>query len=422
MSNIFTALNSARIASHIQSANHRVCYIAPGVQCVVAAALVDAAQRIDREKITVSIDLDERVMRMGYGDIDGVSKLHEAGVYLHDSPGLRTAVLIVDATGYIFTPTAEYLEVEPQSEETPNAIQMSPEQIHQVIIRLSPKEKEEAIEKAPTEEVRQELRNTPVEVGVQAVSESKLKEVKQRLIEAPPVKFDVVRRVHVFEPYIQYIDCHLKGCHISQRRIRIPKHIMELGKDEDIAHRLHTTFDLLEKRSKASTEQIKAMVKNFLDDFTKSLGEPWKRVILRARRPQVDAAIADIQSAIEDYQEELKEKLKVEIARSMKKVVSYYIPLVKANPPARLVNQISGKLTNDICRKWLSNELARETPDAQGLIDQMKFDVQFRDVTYETLKEPAFEEALRQAYEYVDWDKPFNEFMAAGEKDDQHDT
>jgi len=43
----------------------------------------------------------------------------------------------------------------------------------------------------------------------------------------------------------------------------------------------------------------------------------------------------------------------------------------------------------------------------------MKLDVQFRDVTYETLNEEGFGEKLRDAYPQVEWDKPFNEFDAA---------
>jgi hypothetical protein len=47
----------------------------------------------------------------------------------------------------------------------------------------------------------------------------------------------------------------------------------------------------------------------------------------------------------------------------------------------------------------------------------MTLDVQFRDVTYETLQEDGFAEHLREAYPQVDWDKPFTEFDAAGARD-----
>ena len=49
----------------------------------------------------------------------------------------------------------------------------------------------------------------------------------------------------------------------------------------------------------------------------------------------------------------------------------------------------------------------------------MELKVQFRDVTYETLKEDGFAEALKKAYPLVDWDKPYGEFNAAKERGDE---
>ena len=42
-------------------------------------------------------------------------------------------------------------------------------------------------------------------------------------------------------------------------------------------------------------------------------------------------------------------------------------------------------------------------------------DAQFKDVTWETLNDPDFGDALRKAFPDVDWDKPFHDYKAAGE-------
>jgi hypothetical protein len=51
----------------------------------------------------------------------------------------------------------------------------------------------------------------------------------------------------------------------------------------------------------------------------------------------------------------------------------------------------------------------------------MKFEVQYKDVTFETLNQPDFLEAVKQAFPLIDWDKTYSEFKAAGEanKDDK---
>ena len=53
------------------------------------------------------------------------------------APGLRTALIIVDNDGYIFTPTALYLEAEPTDGAVSNAVRMSGEQVAQALARLS---------------------------------------------------------------------------------------------------------------------------------------------------------------------------------------------------------------------------------------------------------------------------------------------
>jgi hypothetical protein len=69
-----------------------------------------------------------------------------------------------------------------------------------------------------------------------------------------------------------------------------------------------------------------------------------------------------------------------------------------------------------VIRDWLRAELTQFFPRPANLIKEMELDVQFRDVTYETLKDVGFVEKLREAYPHVDWDKPFTEFEAARER------
>lgn len=89
--------------------------------------------------LTVCLDFDERVYAMGYGEIGARTVAECLGVVnVRSAPGLRTALVIVDDTGFIFTPTALYLEAEPTGSAAPNAIRMSGEQVAEALARLSP--------------------------------------------------------------------------------------------------------------------------------------------------------------------------------------------------------------------------------------------------------------------------------------------
>ena len=61
-----------------------------------------------------------------------------------------------------------------------------------------------------------------------------------------------------------------------------------------------------------------------------------------------------------------------------------------------------------------SNELHR----AKELIKEMQLDVRYKDVTFETLKRQDFLDAIKEAFPRIDWDKPYKEFRAAGEKEE----
>ncbi len=139
---LFCSLNSAAIAMEIRTTQHSVCYAAPGIQHEPANAMLEVASRLSPELITVCLDFDERVMRMGFGELEAVKKLRDAGIVVNSTPGLRTGLVIVDHRGYIFTPTALYLEAEDRSTEAPNAMRLSKDQVTEALARLSPAAKD----------------------------------------------------------------------------------------------------------------------------------------------------------------------------------------------------------------------------------------------------------------------------------------
>ncbi len=119
---LFLSLDFAAIAADIRRAEHSVCYAAPGIHRDPASAMAEVARRIGPDLITICLDFDERVFRMGFGDLSAVDILREAGIAVRSTPGLRTGLAIVDRRGYIFTPTALYLEAEHRQADAPNAM------------------------------------------------------------------------------------------------------------------------------------------------------------------------------------------------------------------------------------------------------------------------------------------------------------
>jgi hypothetical protein len=413
---LFAALSSNRIAGLIRSAKTRLVYAAPGIQDAPAAALAEFAPGLLSVELTVSLDFDERTIRMGYGSLEAVGMLRKAGIELVHFPGFRSGVLIVDNRGWVFTPIAHYLEDEPQSDETPNAIELSPAQVEAFAIRFSPASRQKAIKSAPTPEIAATLAEMACELGVMPVMQELFEEVRKAIQTAPPVKFDIVRQVRVFEPYLQYVEMSLTGAAIQKHRVRIPPDIQKLGASADLEGRLRTTFDLLEKSSSFSSKSLEDDLNEIRANFTPSLGKSHGRVVLKNAKPRLKSRLEELSKKLAKHQETVKEELQKKLDESRAQVVEYYLPLAMKNPPDAVIGQsLWNEVSADHLKKWLNRRLETVFPSADEMIRQMTLDVHFKDVTFETLNRPDFLESVKRAFPDVDWDKAYNEFRVAGE-------
>jgi hypothetical protein len=412
---LFCSLDFEAIADDIRKAQYSVCYAAPGIQQKPADAMVELARRIGPKLVTVCLDFDERVMRMGFGELDAVKAMREAGIEVRSTPGLRMGLVIVDHQGYIFTPTALYLETEDRPTEAPNAMRLSKDQVSEALARLSPAAKAIAIAFAKTDGERQRIKEQAIEVPSKPVKKDEFASVEKRLEEAPPVQFDIARQVRVFNAYLQYVELKLSGAAIQRHRLAIPPSIQKLGGSKDLEGRLKTTFDLIEKGGTLSSKALENALNKIRKDFTPSLGKDHGRAVLKAARPHLEKRLEKFREELKTHQEKVEKELQGHLDHSRKQIVEYYLPRVIENPPDAMRGQCIS-LSEDVAKMWLNNELGRHFPKAEDLIQRMHLDVRYKDITFETLSREDFLESVKTAFPMIDWEKPYNEFRAAGEK------
>ena len=411
---LFLSLDSLEIANLISSAQHSVCYAGPGIQMEPAIAISKAVQQIGPEMITVSLDFDERVMRMGYGDIAAVKMLRDSNIIVNHVPGLRTALVIVDDIGFIFTPIALYLESEPQGHSAPNAMRLSRQQVAEALARLSPAAKAIALAQATTPEDRSRIAALPVETGGAPITTDKFATVSIRLKEAPPVRFDIARQVRVFEPYLQYLDISLTGAAIQHHRVAIPPRLLKLGGSKELEGRLSTTFELIEQGSKLSSKDIEDELNEIRKNFNPSV-QGHGRIVIKAVKPLLNQRLDELKGKLKIHKQTVSSELQKQLNESRKQIVEYYLPIVTANPPDALRGQLTRPPNDEDSGYWLNSILRDVFPTADGLIDKMHLHVDYKDVTYETLNKPDFLVGVKNAFPHVNWDRAYNEFRAAGE-------
>jgi hypothetical protein len=400
----FLGLKVERICEEINSAEKRVIYASPGIRKAVCDAIIKTITRLGSDAVTVIVDCDEETCRLGYGDIEAIKLLISKGVSVRQSKGLRFGLLICDDRGWSFAPVALYVEDDTQSVETANATVLVPEQIEALVTAICPRTTETA--------------DTPeAEIGVAPVEKSEVSKTEEGLEIAPPLRFDIARQVRVFQPYIQYVELHLEGCSIQKRVVNIPTTIVNRRVSEELAKRLKTQLGLIEKNSELSDKHLQNELKSIREDYIKNLGKPWGSVMLRHNRNEFDKKVEALREKVHEHHDRVSKHLQQEIDHSRKQVVDSLWRDVANNPPDKLRCQIlTSKPDEKIARDFLQGELARCFPTAEKILTQMKLDCQFRDVTYETLTQEGFIKALRKAFPFVPWDKPFDEFNAAKEK------
>ena len=430
-SSFFCHLSTKGLARMMEEARELVCYSAPGIEREPAEALVRLSQRLAPEKLIVCIDCDERVLRMGYGDLEAVKLLREAGIEVNHFPKLRSAMCIVDEEGYSFTPTARYLEAE-LGVESCNAIRLSPGQVSealkefhefmrsktatvsgnippQEVILIAGSELEEAlpVPEAPSSEAT---------VSLTAVDERQLGKIAHSFQMAPPVQFDLARQVRVYESYIQYVELKLTGASFQRQRISIPDSLQQLGKGKDLDGRLKTTFALIEKESNLSSHELEKELVEIRKIFTRSLGKYEGSVLLKCWKRDIEERLDALREKLKNHKEAVKKGLEESIGKAVDQVSEYYLPIVKADTPDKLKGGfLKGDISDEGMLNWIKSEVKKKCPNVKQIVDSMRLEVHYKDITYETLKNPEFIKKIRKEFPLIDWDSLHKEYMAAGE-------
>ncbi|MCF7482915.1 hypothetical protein L3V31_14465 [Vibrio sp. J1-1] len=417
---IFINIDSNTLVEMISVAEESIILASPGIQTNVAKALANSARTIKPEMITVCLDVNEAVFRMGYGDIRSIDILRDNNILVHHVSQLRFALIIIDGCGYSFTPTALLLESGVPSSDGFNALRLSKEQSAAAASKLSPAAKAIALMKASSDAERDKIKNTPTVVQDNPTQDSQVNYIKDKLEKAPPIPFDTSRQVRVYSSYLQYVDISMTGASIQRKKISIPKSLLGNSKSNDtIKDRIKTTFNLLPEGDEISSKNLDEKLKEIRDNFTRTLGKKEGRVILKQSKPLFEKKIELLKQDIEYYCQRIQEKLEARISASLKDVIEYYLPIVRENIPDKILGSIpTEKINDEKLRVWIAQELQRCTPSVESLLKEIELDITYKDVTYETLKDDDFIGKIKREFPLIDWDEAHEEYIAAKGSED----
>lgn len=413
----FITINDKDICDLINRAEHRVIYVAPGISRNIGTSILQFISKNQYDNIEIIIDSNPEVCRLGYGDIDAVELLFKKGIMLRRCNGIRIGVIICDNNAFIYTPTALLIEEE-SSINSPNAISIVYEQAQKLIDSICPSNVYTMDGNSNGQVSIFEITGVDEShhIKTTTMNSKELEIIKEDLSICPPQRFDLARRVRVYHSYVQFVELKLSGCNIGRHTITIPSKLLNVIKEPKDTERLKATYRLLGEGSKVSGKEIDDKVSKLRKMYIKSLGARFGSVILIQKKEEFLKEIDKAKKDLDKFQKGIEKKLTTEFDKCKKELIKILTPGVMKNPPDDLTGGIvTSKPTLAQAKEYLDNELNIIIPDANTFVKDMIIQCDFKDVTYEMLKEKEFFDALKKSYKYILWPNPFEEYQAAKE-------
>jgi hypothetical protein len=213
-----TVANDETICDLIDRASSRLVILAPALSTTVARAVCEKWTQLGRNKVSVILDLDAEVFRLGYGEFDGLKLLeataNQLGAMIQRQPGIRIGLVLSDTTTLVYSPTPALIEAGPSSPSTPNAIVLdsTPPSLANELGHGEGGIKEQVI-------------------GLDKAASADVREVDDELKQNPPQRFDIARTVRVFNAAFEFVEFEMTGTNIGRKTIPIPAELMGLARD-----------------------------------------------------------------------------------------------------------------------------------------------------------------------------------------------
>ena len=376
MTRTFTTATDEAVVEMIESAQRRLAVIAPGVTIPVARALAGRMTDLPELSLTVILDADAEVYRMGYGEPDALEVIRKASkdsmFDLREQAGIRIGVIIADDRTVVYAPVCRNVEAGSVSPEHPNAVLLDGAATDLLAV-ASGTSCEPLMPEAGADRKLLSSR----EIGQNALEPDKVKEMKANLEANPPRPFDLTRRLRVFVSEVQFVDLRLTNAILGQKKIKIPPYFSNF-KDEQLLKGIEATLKIpidFEQKLKVKLERAvkkpysrksknkkpkkfekkrlsEADLKSARKDIEHKFLHKWHdrgTVILLKDKAAFENEVARLISMTEAYQEALKDQFTQHKAKFRMKIVDGFLDYWLDSPPKDLNEDLKG--LNDIMKE-----------------------------------------------------------------------
>lgn len=426
----FLRVDDTALVDVIAGARERLVFIAPGVRTQVAEALAKAIVSLPSNGLHLVLDVDAEVCRLGYGSMPGLALLQAAaakhGLPLRHHPGIRIGLVIADDTTVIYSPTPLLIEAGSVQPDKPNAIILRGE----VPFTLT-----DACGLDPAG-------LAGVQVGKNPVDAVALEAVAQDLRDRPAKKFNVTRIERVFSSLLHYVEFKIEDYKLTSRALVLDSELFGV-RNEEVIRRLTNRYRLF-----ADNESLTVEISAFKDDGTPDGEKPKQKfgslsvdrernrikkkyvieagkfgsLILRRNVPDFEKEITILRAKVEAYKQTVQTELKKRTDAIVLELLAALTERLQQEPPDRWrTRHLGNTLTAADVKRLFEEDVRADVERVTKTFNPVIFTA-YKDVTYETFKDPKFREVIESYFGKDEVARVFAEYDAAPEAQTQDET
>ncbi|MEI8271563.1 MAG: hypothetical protein WCG08_02985 [Paludibacter sp.] len=388
MNNSLNLLKSdfSTILDLLFKAKKQVVISIPNISIEIAESLVTIKSNgID---VNIFLEFSENTYRNGYGDIQAIEILQKANINIQNKNGFNIYFYLIDDFGYFYFPKSSYHEKEG------DAYDLFPIQSSQIIqikflLNLLENENEmiDIFDKMDIVQIEEISKN------INPINQEVIKQLEVKLANDPPLKPNYARTLEVYKAKFQYVDLKFTGANLHTAKVKLPPNALPF-KDNNLKNTIEANLKLFsnlsEKEFLNDFFSIKERIKNFRNQYLIHIKIRDKSIIQRDEKADFEKNIKLIENEILDTKKNILNKLQGEINNSRKSIEKSLFDFLLSNPPESAKNLFGEVLADNITYE-VSKIVSRiKFPEASSLIDDMKLDLFYYDITWEDLNNKDF--------------------------------
>lgn len=386
------------IGSVVSNATHRLIVLAPALTMDIARLIEERWIALGPERVSITLDVDPEVYRLGYGDPAALSYLENigrrAGGLLQRHRGIRIGVIVSDDATLVYAPIPELIEAGPRDVAAPNAL----------LIRGLPPDLLKAVGFG-------ECAHQDQTVGLDKATRNDIAELHEDLKLNPPQRFDIQRQLRVFNAAFQFVELRVLGTNVARRTVPLPTSLLGVM-DQETREELRMTLRLVPPTHALSGTEINTK-RQRIEKRHLTVVAGYGQAILRTAKEQFLRDVETLKTEVDAFRARVTAKLDEAIDAKIQQLVEAFLPRLREAPPSNWLLPKEGPARESALKECLTEDLHKALRSANDYVREMRVDAVFKDVTYESLQNEKFMQAARAAFPRSLVPQIYHEFEAA---------